>query len=106
MQTIRACLCEVLLEFAVGVCSMLPESLTLTQTKIRNLPSLMSAFKRRVIERNIPYSRALIHNGQAYSVCTPNRGQKTSHSLYNLSRSILQYIAYIRRYHFPQQTKQ
>ena len=106
MQTIRACLYEVLLEFTVGVCSMLPESLTLTQTKIRNLPSLMSAFKRRVIERNIPYSRALIHNGQAYSVCTPNRGQKASHSLYNLSRSIVQYIAYIRRYHFPQQTEQ
>ena len=62
---------------------MLPESLTLPQTKIRNLPSLMSAFKRRVIERNIPYSRALVH------------------SLYNLSRSVLQYIAYIRRYHFP-----
>ena len=106
MQTIRACLYEVLLEFTVGVCSMLPESLTLTQTKIRNLPSLMSAFKRRVIEKNIPYSRALIHNGQAYSVCTPNRGQKASHSLYNLSRSIVQYIAYIRRYHFPQQTEQ
>ena len=45
----------------MGVCSMLPESLTLPQTKIRNLPSLMSAFKRREIERNIPYSRALIH---------------------------------------------
>ena len=89
-----------------GVCSMLPESLTLPQTKIRNLPFLMSAFKRRVIERNIPYSRALIHNGQAYSVHTPNRGQKASHSLYNLNRSILQYIAYIRRYRFPQQTKQ
>ena len=85
---------------------MLPESLTLTQTKIRNLPSLMSAFKRRVMERNIPYSRALIHNGQAYSVYTPKKGQKTSHSLYNLSRSILQCIAYIRRYHFPQQTEQ
>ena len=85
-----------------GVCSMLPESLTLPQTKIRNLPSLMSAFKRRVIERNIPYSRALIHNGQAYSVYTPKRGQRVSHYLYNLNRSILQYIAYIRRYHFPQ----
>ena len=85
-----------------GVCSMLPESLTLPQTKIRYLPSLMSAFKRRVIERNIPYSRALIHNGQAYSVYTPKRGQKVSHYLYNLNRSISQYIAYIRRYHFPQ----
>ena len=80
---------------------MLPESLTLPQTKIRNLPCLMSAFKKRVLERNIPYSRALIHNGQAYSVYTPKRGQKASHCLYNLSRSILQYIAYIRRYHFP-----
>ena len=80
---------------------MLPESLTLPQTKIRNLPSLMSAFKRRVIERNIPYSRALVHNGQASSVYPPKRGQKASHSLYNRSRSILQYIAYIRRYHFP-----
>ena len=80
---------------------MLPESLTPPQTEIRNLPSLMSAFKRRVIERNIPYSRALIHNGQAYSVYPPKKGQKASHSLYNLSRSILQYIAYIRRYHFP-----
>ena len=87
----------VLLEITVGVCSMLPESLTLPQTKIRNLPSLMSAFERRVIEWNIPYSKALIHNGQAYSVYTPKRGQKTSHSLYNLGRSILQYIAYIRR---------
>ena len=90
-----------LLEITVGECSMLPESLTLPQTKIRNLPSLMSAFKRRVIERNIPYSRALIHNGQAYSVYPPKKGQKASHPLYNLSRSILQYIAYIRRYHFP-----
>ena len=91
----------VLLKITVGVCSMLPESLNLPQSKIRNLPSFVSAFKRRVIERNIPYSRALIHNGQAYSVYTPKRGQKASHSLYNLSRSILQYIAYIRRYHFP-----
>ena len=33
-------------------------SLALPQTKIRNLLSLMSAFKRRVIERNISCSRA------------------------------------------------
>ena len=85
-----------------GAGAMLPESLTLPQSKIRNLPSFVSAFKRRVIERNIPYSRALIHNGQAYSVYTPKRGQKVSHYLFNLNRSILQYIAYIRRYHFPQ----
>ena len=52
------------MEITAGVCSMFTESLTLPQTKIRNLPSLMSAFKRRVIERNIPYSRALIHNGK------------------------------------------
>ena len=52
---------------------MLPESLTLPQTKIRNLPSLMSAFKRRVIERNIPYSKALIYNGQVYSNYPPKR---------------------------------
>lgn len=80
---------------------MLPESLTLPQTKIRNLLSLMSELRRRVIERKIPYSRALIHNGQAYTVYTPKRGQKASHSLYNLSRSILQNKAYITRYHFP-----
>ena len=49
----------VLLKITVGVCSMLPETLTLPQTKIRDLPCLTSAFKRRVIERNITYSRAL-----------------------------------------------
>ena len=49
----------VLLKITVGVCSMLPESLTLPQTKIRNLPCHTSAFKRRVIERNITYSKAL-----------------------------------------------
>ena len=38
-----------------AACSMLPESLTLPQTKIRNFSSLMSVFKRRVIERNTPY---------------------------------------------------
>ena len=43
------------LKITVGVCSMLPESLTLAQTKIRDLPCLTSAFKRRVTERNIPY---------------------------------------------------
>ena len=49
----------VLLKITVGVCSMLPESLTLPQTKLRDLPCLTSAFKRRVIERNITYPRAL-----------------------------------------------
>ena len=49
----------VLLKITVEVCSMLPESLTLPQTKIRDLPCLTSAFKRRVIERNITYPRAL-----------------------------------------------
>ena len=49
----------VLLKITVGVCSMLPESLTLPQTKIRDLPCLTSAFKRRVIERNVTYPRAL-----------------------------------------------
>ena len=43
------------LKITVGVCSMLPESLTLAQTKIRDLLCLTSAFKRRVTERNIPY---------------------------------------------------
>ena len=46
----------VLLKITVGVCSMLPERLTLPQTKIYDLPS---AFRRRVIERNKTYSRAL-----------------------------------------------
>ena len=45
----------VLLKITVAVCSMLPESLTLAQTKIRDLLCLTSAFKRRVTERNIPY---------------------------------------------------
>ena len=58
----------VLLKITVGVCSMLPESLTLRQTKIRDLPCLTSAFKRRVIERNITYSKALLQRGKAYSV--------------------------------------
>ena len=49
----------VLLKITVGVCSMLPETLTLPQTKIRDLPCLTTAFNRRVIERNITYSRAL-----------------------------------------------
>ena len=49
----------VLLKITVGVCSMLPESLTLPQTKIRNLPCHTSAFKRQVIERNITYSKVL-----------------------------------------------
>ena len=49
----------VLLKITVGVCSMLPETLTLPQTKIRDLPCLTTAFKRLVIERNITYSRAL-----------------------------------------------
>ena len=78
------------LEITVGVCSMLPQSLTLPQAKICNLLSLMSSCQ----ERNIPYSRALFQKGQAYSV-SPHIGVK-SHSLYNLSRRILQYIAYIR----------
>ena len=43
------------LKITVGVCSMLPESLILAQTKIRDLLYLTSAFKRRVTERNIPY---------------------------------------------------
>ena len=41
----------VLLKITVGVCSMLPESLTLPQTKTRNSPCLTSAFKRRGTER-------------------------------------------------------
>ena len=45
----------VLLKITVGVYSMLPESLTLPPTKMRDLPCLTSAFKRRVTERNIPY---------------------------------------------------
>ena len=58
----------ILLKITVGVCSMLPESLTLPKTKIRDLPCLTSAFKRRVIERNITYSRVLFERGKAYSV--------------------------------------
>ena len=49
----------VLLKITVGVCSMLPESLTLRQTKKRDLSCLTSAFKRRVIERSTTYPRAL-----------------------------------------------
>ena len=37
----------VLLKITVEVCSMLPERLTLPQTKIRDLPCLTSAFRRR-----------------------------------------------------------
>ena len=65
-----------LLKITVGVCSMLPESLTLPQTKIRDLPCLTSAFKRRVTERNIPYSGALFQKGQANSVSLQKRGQQ------------------------------
>ena len=54
----------VLLKITVEVCSMLPERLTLPQTKIRDLPCLTSAFRRRVIQRNITYSRALFHGGK------------------------------------------
>ena len=63
----------VLLKITVAVCSMLPESLTLPQTKIRDLPCLTSALKRRVIERNITYSRALLQRGKAYSVSLQKR---------------------------------
>ena len=76
----------VLLKITVAVCSMLPESLTLPQTKIRDLPCLTSALKRRVIERNITYSRALLQRGKAYSVSL-QKGVN-SHTLYNLSRAI------------------
>ena len=76
----------VLLKITVEVCSMLPERLTLPQTKIRDLPCLTSAFRRRVIERNITYSRALFHGGKAYSVSL-QKGVN-SHTLYNLSRAI------------------
>ena len=76
----------VLLKITVAVCSMLPESLTLPQTKIRDLPCLTSAFRRRVIERNITYSRALFQRGKAYSVSL-QKGVN-SHTLYNLSRAI------------------
>ena len=58
----------VLLKITVAVCSMLPESLTMPQTKIHDLPCLTSALKKRVIERNITYSRALLQRGKAYSV--------------------------------------
>ena len=76
----------VLLKITVTVCSMLPESLTMPQTKIRDLPCLTSALKRRVIERNITYSRALLQRGKAYSVSL-QKGVN-SHTLYNLSRAI------------------
>ena len=76
----------VLLKITVAVCSMLPESLTMPQTKIRDLPCLTSALKRRVIERNITYSRALLQRGKAYSVSL-QKGVN-SHTLYNLSRAI------------------
>ena len=76
----------VLLKITVAVCSMLPESLTLPQTKIRDLPCLTSALKRRVIERNITYSRALLQRGKAYSVSL-QKGVN-NHTLYNLSRAI------------------
>ena len=76
----------VLLKITVAVCSMLPESLTLPQTKIRDLPCLTSALKRRVIERNITYSRALLQRGKAYSVSL-QKGVN-SHTLHNLSRAI------------------
>ena len=76
----------VLLKITVAVCSMLPESLTLPQTKIRDLPCLTSALKRRVIGRNITYSRALLQRGKAYSVSL-QKGVN-SHTLYNLSRAI------------------
>ena len=75
----------VLLKITVEVCSMLPERLTLPQTKIRDLPCLTSAFRRRVIERNITYSRALFHGGKDYSVSL-QKGVN-SHTLYNLSRA-------------------
>ena len=73
-------------KITVGLCSMLPVSLTLPQTKIRNLPCLTSALKRRVIDRNITYSRALFQRGKAYSVSL-QKGVN-SHTLYNLSRTI------------------
>ena len=76
----------VLLKITVAVCSMLPESLTMPQTKIRDLPCLKSALKRRVIERNITYSRALLQRGKAYSVSL-QKGVN-NHTLYNLSRAI------------------
>ena len=73
-------------KITVGVCSMLPESRTLPQTKIRDLPCLTSALKRRVIQRNITYSRALFQRGEAYSVSL-QKGVN-SRTLYNLSRAI------------------
>ena len=73
-------------KITVGVCSMLPESRTLPQTKIRDLPCLTSALKRRVIKRNITYSRALFQRGKAYSVSL-QKGVN-SRTLYNLSRAI------------------
>ena len=76
----------VLLKITVAVCSMLLESLTMPQTKIRDLPCLTSALKRRVIERNITYSRALLQRGKAYSVSL-QKGVN-SQTLYNLSRAI------------------
>ena len=76
----------VLLKITVGVCRMLPESLTLPQTKIRDLPCLTLAFKRRVIERNITYSRVLFQKGKAYSVSL-QKGVN-SHALYKPSRAI------------------
>ena len=76
----------VLLKITVAVCSMLPESLTMPQTKIRDLPCLTSALKRRVIEGNITYSRALLQRGKAYSVSL-QKGVN-SHTLYKLSRTI------------------
>ena len=73
---------------------MLPESLSLPQPKIRNFPSPMSAFKRRVIERNIPYSRALIHNGQAYSVYTPKGAKGKSFPLQSKPFNLTVYSLY------------
>ena len=73
-------------KITVGVCSMLSESRTLPQTKIRDLPCLTSALKRRVIQRNITYSRALFQRGEAYSVSL-QKGVN-SRTLYNLSRAI------------------
>ena len=65
----------VLLKITVEVCSMLLERLTLPQTKIRDLPCLTSAFRRRVIERNNIF-KSLVSRRKSFLCFTPKRGQQ------------------------------